>query len=370
MIIKKDKRHIISEFLDCYYCLDPHTLKTYFRELVLKAFYSVQANGFIQLQCGHVTISDMFDFSKRNIHDLSPIVVVWRGVEYKRLVVYIDINPVIRFNGWPPKAITYSTLLTDLHKHQMYVFPNAPTPFSRPSSNLNHENDFSNWSYSFVLVENQIFQELTEVLKDAFTLCKALRKEPLLPYLRRYGDVSHSVSKVDINVTYTDATAPSKFKISLGNTDGSIKDKEASDTFEMKHNFEKEICDNVDVSIDNDSSVSTISENSSTTTSLGSSSSDDDNIEGEKIISSYYLKQIFLYEVENIPSDKRHDNNLTELIAYKVYRRLLSCYEAGMTIPSFFFREQNICEQIRPSLAMRLCSNIVTMLEKLGFNYN
>ena len=96
---------------------------------------------------------------------------------------------------------------------------------------------------------------------------------------------------------------------------------------------------------------------------------DDDNIDGEKVIPSYHLKQMFLYEVENIPIDKRNDKDLTELIPYKVYKRLLNCYEAEM-IPSFFFRKQNMYKvyDISLSLQKRLCQNIVTMLEKIGFD--
>ena len=370
--IKKDKRCIISEFVDDHDCLEARGLKRYFKELVLEAFYDVQKDRFIQLQCGQALISEMFDISK-NVHDLSPIVVVWRGAEFKRLVVYIDINPVIRFNGWPPKAITYSTLLTDLQKHEIYLFPKSPNHYS----NLPHKLNLASWCYSFVCVENQIFQELTEVLKDAFTLCKALRKEPLLPYLRRYGDVSNSVSELDINVASTDYTAPSESKISLRNTDGfSAKDDGASDSFKLTDDFDKDMCDNdnVEVVTDNESSVSTTSEESSMSKTASSfSDENNDTVEGEKMISSYHLKQIFLYEVEKIPRDKRNDYNLVQIIPYKVYKKLLDCYKKQM-VPSFFFREQNIYD---PSLVLstpmhmlqvRISTNLLTMLEKLGFS--
>ena len=92
---------------------------------------------------------------------------------------------------------------------------------------------------------------------------------------------------------------------------------------------------------------------------------------GDKLISSYHLKQCFLREVEKLPIERRNDANLVELIPYRVYKELLSCYEMN-NIPSIFLQNHNILnnlfEDLESALPIRLCENIVNMLEKLGFS--
>ena len=86
---------------------------------------------------------------------------------------------------------------------------------------------------------------------------------------------------------------------------------------------------------------------------------------------SYELKQMLLYEVENIPPARRGDNDMLVLLPYLVYKSLLSCYK-NEHMASFFMVKHNIHSLfIRPAWKpdrVSFCKYILTMLEELGFS--
>ena len=374
--VKMEKRPIISEFVDYYNCLDKRKLLSYFRKLVTQAFYDVNGTDYLKLQCGYAMIKYISTMTT-NMHGLAPITVFWAGLVYKDMVINFDINPVIRWRSWPQKTIESSTLLPDLHKYQIYLFPKSP---EFPGNNFSNSSSGdairpnAQWSYSFVYVEKQIFKQLSESLKDALALCKTLRKKPLIP---------------DLIPSPTDDESRDEISSLCGDDMGCdiLDNKPEQRIVENSHEaYQNELIDNIAVVAEFDQLEQVLRTSESETINCSSNgensaAADDDEYdiedddsddieEGEKIISSYHLKQIFLYEVEKIPIEKRNDQSIVKVIIYRVYKELLKCYQMEM-IPSFFMREHNIYDTVNErsqSLKVELCKNIVSMLEQLGFN--
>ena len=353
LTIKKGMVKNVSEFIDNNDYLDSRKLMKHFKELVIRASYDVHKNSFNQIQFRGEFLTDI-KYNRDVSRDLSPNLVVWRGVEYKHLVVSFDINPVLHTNDWPLEAVKSSTLLDDLEKCDLFLFPQFVFEKS-PISRIKYG---SHWCYSFAHVEQSIFRNLSETLKDAFTLCKSLRTEPLMP------DIDLTMDGGDTHTIDTDATHETQYSDLCSD----------SDTLES----EEGMFENEDIAT---SAQLEASEKVSTSRRLAMDtvkSDSDDEMEqyesgpsGDKLISSYHLKQCFLREVEKLPIERRNDANLVELIPYRVYKELSSCYETN-NIPSIFLQNHNILnnlfEDSESALPIRLCENIVNMLEKLGFS--
>ena len=373
--IKEDRKNGISEFLDNFGDLDSDEVRDYFRKLAYQASFDVHKTEFTQLHC-HLTVHDSYT-SISGLHGLKPMFLVWRGPEYKRLNVYFDINPVIRCPKWPLAALKSTTLLPDLQTHEIYAFPKHLHIDSYITSIREGKSIMrQNWCYSFVCVENQIFQQLPENLKDVFTLCKSLRMEPILPasiYSRIFLSCGNKqdVSEYDHQ---TDDMNESEMGAKASNDAGSsdeeipLASSQGTDSVEDM----SEIDSDVDCDYPCTEKGHLTMKNSYNR--VAQSSDDDDyreedkEIEGESIISSYYLKQVFLYEIEKIPKEKISQENLMATVPYQVYMGMLKCYEAKK-FPLFFLPKHNINDSFFDDFTfqIRICRNIITMLKRLGF---
>ena len=383
--VKMDKRAIISEFIDYYNCLDKAKLLRYFQILVTQALYDVSKTDYIELQCGHMLIKNIFSMMC-NKHGLSPMIAFWAGLEYKDMVISFDINPVIRWRQWPLGTIKSSTLLPDLHEYQIYLFPKSPVFTGMLFSNSTSDDAIcpnAQWSYSFVYVEQNIFEQLSESLKDGFSLIKSLRREPLVPNLIPStadvditDDISQFESQIetDCGETSYDRDLPVyKAENTLVESKQINHAKKVTEFDELEPVISEQVLKTSDPGTNNCSSNdenNAVGDDDDDNMFQEYNSDDDDIEKGENIISSYHLKQIFLHEVEKIPIEKRSDDSMVEVITYRVYKELLKCYQMEM-IPSFFMREHNIYDTLderSPSLKVEICKNIASMLEKLGFN--
>ena len=277
---KSELRETILDFLTVGGYLSASKIHTYFKDLLIKAIYDVQTNchGHRQLQMGFFLHDQRLDIHS----EFLPLSVVWRGGAYRGMEISVDINPVMIHKG-KMNDIRSTSLLPQDTENKLYIYPKSTLPFNISEHFEPLYCKLSSWNYSFVGIENQIFERLPEVIKDAFTLCKSLRNEPF--YFETY-----------ISDDYTD---------------------------------------------------------------------------GMSCIPSHELKQMLFYGVENIPPERREDNDMLVLLPYLVYKSLLSCYE-NKYVPSFFMMKNNVYSlylQIgkRPE-QVSFCRHILTMLEELGFS--
>ena len=277
---KSELRETISDFITTGGYLSASKIRNYFKELLIKAIYYVQANcpGHRQLQMGFFLHDQRLDIHSKFL----PLSVVWRGGAYRGMEISVDINPVMIHKG-KMNDIRSTSLLPRDTEYKLYIYPKAKLPLTISDMFEPVLHTLSSWNYSFVGVENQIFERLPEVIKDAFTLCKSLRNEPF--YFQTYND----------------------------HEDGLLM----------------------------------------------------------AYMPSYDLKQMLLYEVENIPPARRGDNDMLVLLPYLVYKSLLSCYKKKY-MASFFMMKNNIHSLFIPMACqpdrVSFCQHILTMLEELGFS--
>ena len=332
--IKPDRRSYVSEFLNQNRTMSSYIVYEYFRKLVVKASFDVHRHGFTGLQSNNtrqiLIISQLATYTK-----LMPSVVIWHGTEYKGMDISLDINPVIKYKSWPAESIKTSTLLPDLQGHPLYLFPKSFPTIMNIGSQHYHMNVEGHWRYSFVYIEQKIFQNCTESLKNAFTLCKSLRMQPIIPaIIRKPAPVRNDTQQL------------------AGDADNdniSSKHPESDTEYKMDVAYKSEL----KTLYDDDEQE------------------EQDTINGEMCISVYNLKQIFMYEVEKIPIERRSDKNLIHLIPYRVFKELLRCYKDEM-IPSYFMPKKNMLGSMMPGsqgdlIRLAMLQQVVAMLDKLGF---
>ena len=373
--LKPEKLSYVSEFLNQNHSLDSFRVYEYFRKLVVKASFDVHRHDFTRLQCGYNTIAASYQFltiSRLATHTkLMPSVLTWRGAEYKGMEISFDINPVMKYNNWPTESIKTSTLLTELQRHQMYLFPKSYLTNLNKVPLLDSIQPEALWCYSFVHIEKKIFQNFTEPLKNAFSLCKSLRMQPIIPaFIRKPAPVRDD-----------DFIFPDDMSVSGCVTEDARSncDQEDVDSMSLNASVEQSAFDAHNDAVSSGHSESNADDDMGVTyeSELKTLYDDDeqeeeeDDIKGETCISSYHLKHIFLYEVEKIPIERKSDKNLTQLIPYRVYKELLKCYENKM-VPSFFTPKQNMFGGMTPesqvdTLRLSMCEHVVAMLDKLGF---
>lgn len=188
-------REEMAEFITVDGFLSAQVLSCLFHRLLKRALCDVMSRQ-SHLQ-PRVQLYMMHTFEVQN--DVNPYVstsklqnlyLLWRGAEYKFLLISLDVFPVISVNMWPTNAITSTPLLPGkLTDANVLLFPKGPkgennaggytySTFERwVATDICKNSDPGIWRISFSQQEMQIFNHphLSPMLKDAFSLIKALR---------------------------------------------------------------------------------------------------------------------------------------------------------------------------------------------------
>jgi len=313
-------------------------------------------------------------FSNKDIpmHKLQGLNVSWRGNSFKILDISIDFNPVVFTKIWPKDAIKSSCVLPDLSDRGMYLIPkHCKKLVSFPPEAIPTISDL--WRYSSHHLEEAMMRELPQMGRDCYMLCKALRIEPL-------------TCAVDI----------SKKNAPIVQIDNAFQDGQTEHMCSSEHEDENEMDEEEDEELDdedeemeadgdvwNKSSTIKLSGNQITDildkdpSELEQFDYDDDNeVTAESCIPSYYIKMLFLNEVDNMCKSQRNftENDL-QVIPRIVYERLVTCFEEEK-LCSLFFPTQNIYfnsvfSQINVmkivNVRKQFSRNILRLLTRLGF---
>lgn len=98
----------------------------------------------------------------------SRLFFLWRGCQFKRLVVTVDLIPAIEISGWPNSAITP----TDLGSERYHVIPKvSPSIQNSPNAGLY-------WRISTSIAEELIFCAMDGSPRSCYTICKSLMQCP------------------------------------------------------------------------------------------------------------------------------------------------------------------------------------------------
>ena len=395
--VKPENKDLVSDFLSndgCY--LASFKVYCHFRELLMRAWYHVHRQGHGTLQTGYILLHQFYhlvtplDFS--SVSKLLPFNVTWRGANFKAMEISFDINPILFYDKEIVESIHFTELLSHNEGQKLCIFPKTSlTPSKLDFYDASYDASLS-WSYSFVYMEKQIFKRMSNIIKDAFTLCKLFRMEPLLPAVLIDSD-----SPQEWKAFVHSETASQSEDEHAAREISSIKTDSSSriDQDELIHSKcqlreesgLKDECRSVlkaegGISIHHGESQGHCSTTETGILMIDQTLIDSDSEDEEEVmttgscISSYHLKQTFLYELENIPLERRQDQILLTLLPYRVYRKLLSGYERKQ-IFSFFLPHHNIYNSGPLSttnndhpLRLRFCQNILKMMEELGFSEN
>ena len=99
----------------------------------------------------------------------SRLFFLWRGCQFKRLVVTVDLIPAIEIAGWPNSAIRPPDLGSERGYH---VIPKvSPSIQSNPNAGLY-------WRISTSIAEERILRAMDSSSRSCYTICKSLMQCP------------------------------------------------------------------------------------------------------------------------------------------------------------------------------------------------
>lgn len=171
-----------DEFIDENMYLNSVKIYNSFRRL----FYIASVDTlkiFTRLQGGYTLFfkyKDVFSEIPLRQSQLAQFNKSWRGGNFKTLEISIDINPVIYVEQmiWPDSVIKSSSVIGDLQNKGLYVIPKAPKDTLNLMLSKKDFLDKEVWRISFSHIENEIFNAVSQSLRDAFCIIKLLKKEP------------------------------------------------------------------------------------------------------------------------------------------------------------------------------------------------
>ncbi|XP_052097138.1 uncharacterized protein LOC127732120 [Mytilus californianus] len=349
-----------------------------FNQLLRLAKYDVLQEHVEHIYTGHMILRDSESVMSNlpiPLGNLVALSVTWRGREFKFLDISIDVNPVVFTTSWPHDVITDCSLMPNLTDKGMYLIPKMCEAVSSwPGELINENTDL--WRFSFAHIESEIIQSLPPEGRDCYMLCKTFRLEPLC--------CSVELDRTGINEPECAFSSRLNQKVSSSDDD---QNDDADDDDDENDD------DDDDDDDDNDDDDDQIKQNFETAMENYANKNNEidlnelmdyeeefgkDEMTAEKLIPSYYIKTLFLKEVELLYKENKNlSNKDLKTMTRKVYDKILTAIETEY-LSTLLVPTQNIYHAARHyenedgavELRHKFCENILQLLEKLDFKTN
>lgn len=290
----------MDEFVSCGK-LKSSAILASFKTLMREAIFRVYQKGHEYIYGGFLDLAattPFQDIDQKNT--LFSEGIIWSCSTYKPMRIMVDLNPVVYVKSWPEQCRRSSFLLSNLQKLGVYAIP----------KNLDREMYYDDqfvWRISFSHLETMICQTIPECALEAYRIIKALRECPISPIITTSNDHERmDKSKCEITNELSDQEGSSSG--SSTNNDGLVADSDDADFLsQLEQNRIMELS-------------------------------------GTELIKTFYLKQLFLIELDSMAnkSDKlpkldNHGQVSVHCPVRKLCQKLLSGFTFNCSLTHFKF---------------------------------
>lgn len=305
----------------------------HFYRLLRLATYDVLKIGIENVFYGHLLLPVCIDVFSDTVIPLVNLVgstVSWRGSLHKLLNISIDFNPVVFSPTWPKDGISECMALGNLDEMGIFFIPkHSKRHLALSDGHVPMSCDL--WRYSTHHVESAIFNSLPEEVRDSFMLCKTLRMEPLTCSVElERPDAFYSVAELRMLQSFDE--------------DEDKQEEDIDDTDDENGNGYVSGVLNTSDSAFNDTAVMNSGGERYGTAYVEQEEDFEiqDEVTAEKLIPSYYLKSLFIKEVDRLLKESGPlSQSSLKMMPLTVYRKLLESIQ-NQSLETLFFPEHNI----------------------------